>query len=70
MESQNIFPHFPQANEVCPVCGTRKDTETILVSIPGTERGNIIQGKCVHKKCYDLIIEMNLPLSPEANEPE
>jgi len=55
----NTFPHFPQEGEVCPVCRTRKDTDTILVSIPGTEQGNIMQAKCVHKKCYDLFIEMN-----------
>ena len=43
---------------VCPVCHTSKNVETVLVPIPGTESGNNIEAVQVHKKCYDLFIEM------------
>ena len=54
-----VFEHFNAAGgDVCPICKTANDTDTILVPIPGTEDGNIVQAKQVHKKCYDLITEM------------
>jgi len=54
------FEHFNSINgAVCPVCKTSKDTETVLVPIQGTEDGNLVKAKQVHKKCYDLVLEMN-----------
>ena len=51
------FPHFNQDNDaVCPMCKTNEDCETVLVPIPGTEEGNIMQARQVHKKCYDLAV--------------
>ena len=44
---------------ICPVCGTAKDCETVLVAIPGTEEDGICEAKQVHKKCYDLVAEMS-----------
>ena len=56
----NIFEHFNQSTgAICPVCNSNKDAPTILVPIPGTETGGIVECKQVHKKCYDLVIEMN-----------
>ena len=55
-----VFEGFnDSAGAVCSVCGTSKNIETVLVPVPGTEDGNIMQAKQVHKKCYDLMIEMN-----------
>lgn len=52
------FPHFNQSNgAVCPMCKTNEDCETVLVPIPGTEDGNIMQARQVHKKCYDLALK-------------
>jgi hypothetical protein len=55
-----VFERFNSSNGVtCPICKTSKNTETVLVPIPGTEDGNIVECKQVHKKCYDLFVEMN-----------
>ena len=52
------FPHFNQDNDaVCPMCKTNEDCETVLVPVPGTECGNIMEARQVHKKCYDLAIK-------------
>ena len=54
------FEHFNSSHgEVCPVCKTAKDAETVLVAIPETEDDGIYEAKQVHKKCYDLVIEMS-----------
>ena len=54
------FEHFNASNnDVCPICHSAKDCETVLVPIPGTEKDGIVEAKQVHKKCYDLFIEMN-----------
>jgi hypothetical protein len=56
------FEHFNSSfGDKCPVCKTAKDTETVLVPIPGTDNGNICEARQVHKKCYDLLMEMNVP---------
>jgi hypothetical protein len=56
------FDGFNDRNgEVCPVCYTAKDCETVLVPMPGTERDGNVEAKQVHKKCYDLIEEMSSP---------
>ena len=43
---------------VCPVCKTAKNVQTVLVPIPGTEDDGICEARQVHKKCYDLVVEM------------
>lgn len=54
-----VFDHFNAASgQVCPVCKTAKDCETVLVPIPGTEDDGICEAMQVHKKCYDLVAEM------------
>ena len=55
-----VFEGFNgRCDVVCPVCKTAKNVETVLVPIPGTEDGNIVEAKQVHKKCYDLMLEMS-----------
>lgn len=44
------FEHFP-ADEICPVCGTNDDGETVLVQIDGTSDGHIAEAKCLHSVC-------------------
>lgn len=60
MNKMRTFEGFNASNgDVCPVCKTAKNTETVLVGIPGTEDDGIMQAKQVHKKCYDLVVEMS-----------
>jgi hypothetical protein len=55
-----VFKGFNGSHgNVCPVCSTAKNTETVLVPIPDTEDGGICKARQVHKKCYDLVEEMN-----------
>jgi len=54
-----IFDHFNTSHgAVCPICKTSADAETVLVAIPGTEDDGIMEAKQLHKKCYDLVLEM------------
>ena len=55
-----VFESFNQSpdGEPCPVCKTKKDCETVLVPVSGTEIDGIVEAKQVHKKCYDLILDM------------
>ena len=53
------FDHFNKSfGAICPVCQTNKDCETVLVGIPGTESDGNIEAQQIHKKCYDLVLEM------------
>ena len=50
------FEGFNSSNgEVCPLCKTSDNIETVLVPIPGTEDGNLVQTMQFHKKCVDHI---------------
>jgi hypothetical protein len=52
------FAHFNQSTgAVCPMCKTNEDCETVLIPIPGTEKGNIMEAMQVHKKCYDFAVK-------------
>lgn len=54
-----VFAGFNSSNgEVCPLCNTASDEETVLIPIPGTEDGNIVEARQVHKRCYDTAIEI------------
>ena len=54
------FEHFNSSHgDVCPVCGTASDCETVLVPIPGTDDDGICQARQIHRRCYDLVIEMD-----------
>jgi len=55
-----VFEHPNMSNGfVCPVCKTSADKPVVLVPIPDTEQDGICEAKQVHKKCYDLVIEMS-----------
>ena len=59
------FEHFNASfGDTCPVCKTAKDCETVLVAIPGTEDDEICEARQVHKKCYDLMLEMSDDVVP------
>ena len=42
----------------CPVCGTGKDAPVVLIGIPGTEDGNVMEAEQVHAECYVLWAKM------------
>jgi len=43
----------------CPICRSSKDHPVVLVGIPGTERGGIMEAKQVHSECYKLFAKMH-----------
>jgi hypothetical protein len=45
-----FFDHFPETSN-CILCGSSLDEPCILVSIDGTEVGNICQSEPVHITC-------------------
>lgn len=50
-----VFDHFnPHSKDVCPICGTNKDSPVVLVSKDGTQKGNTIQAMQVHVECLEL----------------
>lgn len=57
--TMRVFANFNASHgDTCPVCGTAKNVETVLVPIPGSEDGGIMQAKQMHKKCLEHLIEM------------
>ena len=48
-----VFPKFNQSS-VCPVCGTNKEGEAVLVAVEGTQDGNICEALQIHLGCIDL----------------
>jgi hypothetical protein len=48
------FQHFPE-EKICPVCNTNEDKPCILIPIPGTEEGNIMQATPMHYDCAYLV---------------
>ena len=52
-----IFEHRNTSNpeDVCPICKTNEDGQTVLVPIIGTEDGNLMQAKQFHFKCIDIV---------------
>ena len=60
------FKNFNSSNgDTCPVCKTNKNCETVLIPIPGTEKDGLVEAKQVHKKCYDLLVEMQNDTGPK-----
>lgn len=58
----HVWPSFNSSNgKVCPVCKTGKDAPSVLIPKPDTESDGIVECGQVHKKCWDLIQEMNQP---------
>ena len=38
----------------CPICGEATDTPVTLISIDGTEEGNIVEARQYHVECLEL----------------
>ena len=43
-------------DRACPICGTKKEGEVVLVGISGTESDGIMKGLQVHLECLDPIV--------------
>lgn len=55
-----VFKHFNNSgNENCSICNSKKDGETVLIGIDGTERGGNIEAAQVHLDCLDLRLKIN-----------
>ena len=54
------FEH-PNTSEgwLCPICRTAYDAPIVLMGIPGTEDGNVIECKQVHTFCYCAMADMS-----------
>jgi len=50
----NVFKDFPKKSK-CPICGTNKDKESVLIGIDGTQEGKNIQAQVFHLDCLDLM---------------
>ena len=48
--------------DVCPICKTNEDKETVLIQIKGTEEDNICEAIQVHLECIELIYDKELNL--------
>jgi hypothetical protein len=48
-----------EAGFECPICHTSKDAPVVLIGIPGTEEGNIMEAAQVHSECYKLYCKMH-----------
>ena len=53
-----VFKHPNIHNFGCPICKTAKDAPVVLVGVPGTEDGNVMEAKQVHSECYVLWCKM------------
>lgn len=61
---------------VCPICKTDGPGKILLVPIPGTEEGNIMQAQQIHAVCawlvgreyYDAVGDSDLEITRRAQE--
>ena len=60
------FEHPNLEGFVCPLCDTSTDAPVVLIPIPGTEEGNIMQAAQVHSHC----IEQSLGIWIMSRRPE
>lgn len=54
-----VFKEFNQ-DSICPICGTNKSGEAVLIPINGTEDGWNMEAMQVHLSCIDLAVSKNL----------
>jgi len=50
-----IFEQFNK-NSVCKICGTNKDGTAVLISVFGTQGGNIAEAEQYHLDCINLSV--------------
>jgi len=48
-----VFPKFNKLTN-CPICGTSEDGKAVLVTVDGTQDGNICESMQVHLSCLHL----------------
>jgi hypothetical protein len=53
-----VFAEFNPSGPPCPVCRSRAQRPTVLLPVPGTERGGIAEARQVHQECYELVVRM------------
>ena len=58
-----IFDHFNTTGPACPACKTRDDKPTVLIPIPGTEKGDICEARQVHADCVEAVVACYLCLN-------
>jgi hypothetical protein len=55
-----IFPRPNMTNGFrCPICKASSSFPVVLVPIPGTEDGNLVECEQIHADCYRLICKMH-----------
>jgi hypothetical protein len=58
MLPSRVFDHPNPINFLCPICKTKADRPVVLVALPGTESGNIVEAEQVHAECFRLVSDM------------
>ncbi len=53
------FEHPNLTDFTCPICKSSKDLPVVLVGLPGTEDGWVIECEQVHSDCWKLFCRMN-----------
>ena len=53
------FQHPNMTNFSCPVCATSADYPVVLIAVPGTQQGNIVEAKQVHTECAVVFCKMH-----------
>lgn len=62
------FKSFNNGNETtCPICGTGKEEETLLIPILETRKGNICRAVQVHAACFKRLKTI-IEILPNINE--
>ncbi len=59
MKMLRKYDHPNMDGFFCPICKTSSDFPVVLVPIPGTESGNLVEAEQIHVDCYKLICRMN-----------
>lgn len=50
-----IFERFPtDSKQKCPICGTKKQAQCVLIPVDGTKDGGMMIAKCFHLECIEL----------------
>lgn len=57
-----VFEGFNAVGPPCPVCGTKANTKTVLVPIPGTEKDDLVECQQVHLECWILQKKMEMEI--------
>lgn len=53
-----FFDNINKVGAPCPLCNTKDDGQVLLCPIPGTEDGNNMEAKQVHKRCAQMLAQI------------